>query len=342
MKRLSIVILAIVVLLLGAYLGLGAFVYNTISVVQASCGSPYSNANRGNTPQNFERMTAESAEPADPAEPVRYQTDMSDFQMTESDYETVSFPAREDAEVTISGWFVPGESESDSRPVVIVVHGLNGCKQDPTVLLTAGMLVKDGFDVLLMDLRNHGASTVIDGRFAAGVLEYRDVLGAWDYLRERGYAAESIGLVGHSLGAATVLVAAGEEPGIQATWADSSFSNLYTTIVAELDRFGFPDFFANSAILMGRVIGGVDISARSPLQAVEKIGDRAVYLTHGTADERLSVVYSEELDAEFEAQGGDSELWIVPDMAHVEAIYGFRDEYRERMISFFRENLSVS
>jgi fermentation-respiration switch protein FrsA (DUF1100 family) len=127
-------------------------------------------------------------------------------------YRPVSFPSRDDA-VTIAGWWVPGASSA--APAVVIVHGIGRCKGDPEVLLPAGMLNRGGFAVLLIDLRNHGDSTVTDGRNTAGVRESLDVLGAWDWLRSaQGLPADRIGLFGVSFGAGSVIDAMGEEPSI--------------------------------------------------------------------------------------------------------------------------------
>ena len=110
------------------------------------------------------------------------------------------------------------------------------------------MLHRNGFSVLLIDLRDHGDSTREDGRFAGGTDEYRDVLGAWDWLRtEQGLPPASIGLLGISLGAATVLLATGQEPAVAAVWEDSSYADLGTAIDAELKRRGVSDVPASRA-----------------------------------------------------------------------------------------------
>ena len=62
------------------------------------------------------------------------------------------------------------------------------------MLLAAGMLHKAGMAVLLIDLRNHGDSTVVNGRYAAGTREYRDVLGGWDWLVAQGHPAARTGV----------------------------------------------------------------------------------------------------------------------------------------------------
>ena len=71
-----------------------------------------------------------------------------------------------------------------NAPVVIVVHGLRVSKYDPDMLTVAGMLHKTGFNVLLFDLRDHGKSTIEDGRVSIGTKEYRDVIASVDWLIE--------------------------------------------------------------------------------------------------------------------------------------------------------------
>ena len=108
---------------------------------------------------------------------------------------------------------------------VILVPGRGSCRHDPVLLLPAGMLHRNGFAVLLIDPRDRATRRSSTGATRGGTQEYPDVLGAWDWLRARGLPADRIGLLGESNGASTVVIAAGEEPGIAATWEDSGYSD---------------------------------------------------------------------------------------------------------------------
>jgi dipeptidyl aminopeptidase/acylaminoacyl peptidase len=316
MRRRGILIIVIVVavLLIVGYGAAGAVIYNTLSDVSQRCSGPYAE----NLPDHFTRESVD-------AEP--YWMDS---------YEEVTFPSR-DANITISGWYVP---VGEAAPAVILVHGLRGCKHGAEVLLPAGMLNQNGFNVLLIDLRDHGDSTIEDGRYAGGTEEFRDVLGAWDWLvTEQGIPPERIGLFGVSLGAATVMIAAGEEPRVAATWEDSGFADINAAIVAELARGGYPTFLASSASLMSQVVAGDNITAYSPLAAVAKLNGRPLFITHGDADTRLSVQYAYDLADAIRASGGAVEPWIVPGSGHVAAMFNHTEEYAERLVAFFRDNL---
>jgi len=246
--------------------------------------------------------------------------------------ETVTIPSR-DLGITLSGWFIAGQPDA---PAVIVVHGHTACKRDRTVLLPAGMLHRSGYNVLLIDLRDHGDSSREDGRYAGGTDEYRDVLAAWDWLRAvRGFDAGRIGLVGISLGAATTLIAAGEEPSIGAVWADSSYADIRVAIRAELALNGYPAFLEQGGLLLARLLSGDDLAARSPLDAARRLGGRSLAVIHGEADRRLSVQFGRDLAEAAKAADATVEAWFIPDAEHVAAMFLYPDEYERRLVGFF-------
>src|SRR3954447_16676545 len=165
----------------GAYVGASAIVYDRLTSVPGGC--PASQVT--NSPERFKVPNPPDFDPSPWFMPAP---------------ETVAFPSRDSA-ITISGWYVP--AADPDAPTVVIVHGHMACKHDHSVLLPAGMLHRNGFAVLLIDLRDHGDSTYEDGRYAGGTEEYRDVLGAWDWLQTAKRARpERIGLLRVSLGAA--------------------------------------------------------------------------------------------------------------------------------------------
>lgn len=250
---------------------------------------------------------------------------------------TVTFPARGDPDVTIHAWWEPAATLD--APTIILVHGLSGCKRSGTNLLAAGMLHRHGMAVLLIDFRNHGDSTVQDGRFAGGNDEYRDVLGAFDWLRAQGVPAERVGLLGFSLGAATVMIAMGEDQDVGAVWADSSYADVRVAIRDELERNGYPTFLDVGGVLVGKLLTGDDIAARSPLEATAKLNGRPIFLTMGSDDERLDPRYLADLANGVRAAGGSVEPWQVQGAGHTEALTLVPDEYERRLVEFFESAL---
>jgi fermentation-respiration switch protein FrsA (DUF1100 family) len=307
--------IVIALLLMTSYLVVGSVIYNRLSMAVPRCEAS-STTPQDNTPAAF-RAEGRTL-------------DMTAYAMT--GYEAVNFSSRGE-NLNLSGWFVPAD---ESAAVVILVHGLNGCKRAPSILLPAGMLHRAGFNVLMFDLRDHGDSQIEDGRFAGGTEEYRDVLGAWDWLvSEKGFAPERIGLFGTSLGAASVMIAMGEEPRIAATWEDSGYADIQVAISDFIAANGLPTFFAPAAPLVGRLISGDDISVTSPLSEVPNLNGRPVFIAHGDADALLPVHHAYRLiDAIPQA-----ESWIAAGSAHVGAMFDYTDEYEQKLITFFQKNL---
>ena len=253
------------------------------------------------------------------------------------DYETVAFPSR-DGQVTIRAWYVPAETAD--APAVILVHGLDGCRHSPIVLLPAGMLHRAGFQTLLIDLRNHGESDRITGHMSGGLLEYNDVLGAWDWLvQSKQVPPQRIGLFGASLGAATVLITGGEEPQVAAVWEDSGYADAALAIDGELNRLHYPAFLGPAGVFMGRLIDGVDITARTPRMAAAKLGSRPVFITHSEADTRMPVIHAMILADALHAAGNPVDPWIVSGSIHAQAMFDYLDEYESRLLAFFSDSL---
>jgi dipeptidyl aminopeptidase/acylaminoacyl peptidase len=246
----------------------------------------------------------------------------------------VQFPARDDADVTIAASWYPAPGGLDA-PTVIHVHGFGGCRLGPTDLLTAGMLYRNGIAVLSIDLRDHGDSTKEDMRFAGGTEEFRDVLGAWDWLRDQGVPQSRIGIVGFSLGAATTMIAMGQEQRIAAIWADSSYGDIGTALRDELTRNGYPTILQPGGVLAGRLISGDDLEAHSPMETTALLNGRPIFLTHGLLDQRISVKAIYELAESVALHGQVPEVWVVPDAHHTEALRIHAAEYEHRMAEFF-------
>jgi dipeptidyl aminopeptidase/acylaminoacyl peptidase len=242
--------------------------------------------------------------------------------------------------LVLRGWWIPAGADA---PAVLLVHGLGNCRRDDNVLLPAGMLHRAGFSVLLMDQRDHGDSDDEDLRFAGGTEEYLDVLGAWDWLVAQGSPPDRIGILGMSFGAATSVIAGGEEPRVRAVWEDSSYADMDEAIRDYLVRRGYPEFLAPGGLLMARVIAGDDLTSRGPLLEIPHYAGRRLAIVHGTADTVALPRYAEQLRDAAIASGVDlREFWMVPGMEHTRAIIDQHEAYAQRLVTFFTEALGAS
>jgi len=319
------------------YVGIGYVIASQALAVNPGCGMWSEN-----TPSDWDVDDDwESFEPWPDAEErveIRRDFDASPYQM--SSYEEVTFSPRDNSDITLSGWYV--EVDPDA-PVVIQTHGMpmNGkCK--PEMLLMQGYLAEGGINSLSFDLRNYGDSEVVGDYIAVGQKEYKDLLGAYDWLiSEKGYQPGEVGMTAISAGGGAAIAFA-EEPGIGAMWLDSAVLDFPLVVKNELGRLGFPTIFTGPATTVGGWLAGVSLDARSPMEAADDAGEREVFLTHAIDDPRVSVVHSERFEARMLENGGDVTTWYVEDRGHVDAIWGESDEYKSNLISFFTESLNDS
>jgi len=253
------------------------------------------------------------------------------------DFDEVGFPDRFGS-VGIAGWWVP--VDDPEAPAVVVVHGFTASRRDGWVLLAAGMLHRHGFATLLIDLRNHGDSGRSGGRHTGGIRESADVLGAWDWLvNVQHRSPERVGLLGISLGAASVVIAAGDEPRVAAVWSDSSYGDLDEATRAEMQRNHLPPVLLPGGRLVARVLDGPGLQEKSPVGAVRRMGGRALFVTHGTEDDRLDARYADQLAMAGVGAGVRVETWVVPGSGHALAIVDRPAEYEQRLVDFFGRSL---
>ncbi len=257
-------------------------------------------------------------------------------------YEAVSFPARDG--VMISGFFIPAPvSTVSDASTVIIAHGFNDCKRRPISLTPAGMLQQNGFNSLVIDLRNHGDSEVTTQRMTGGVDEAQDVLGAWDWLIEsRGISPDKISVFGYSMGGATIIHAMSDEQQIVAGWSDSTFDSMDSVIRYQLglNEPPVPEFFSPTALLVGQVAAGVDLALNTTADALQDLEDRPLFLLHSTEDELVPYTSFETLIEVATGANIDLTTWEVTESKHVLHMFNDPSGYEERLITFFTEHLN--
>lgn len=244
-------------------------------------------------------------------------------------FEDVEFPSRRGG-LMLSGWYLPS---ADAGPHLIFVHGIGSVRSGDNAVEFAARMVELGYNVLMFDLRGHGSSE--GDKVSGGYFERWDVLGAFDYLVERGVAPGRTGLMGFSMGAATAIMAAAEEQRITALAADSPYAVASDLIAREAARkTPFPlwlvPIFIPTAKLMAKGIYGIDIGELVPERAVARL-EYPILVIHGTGDQRIPWEQGQRVA---KAAAG-SLLWLVPDVDHVDAFLTFPDEYVDRVAEYF-------
>ena len=157
-------------------------------------------------------------------------------------FASITLPSRDDG-IRLKGWFIPGVL-SDGRltvdRMVVVVHGTRTNRESPGdhLLELTGALARHGLGVLSFDMRGMGESP--PAPLSMGNLEQRDVLGAVDYLQAGSLPfpelgrPRTIGGLGISMGASTLLLAAAREPAIKAVVSDSAYADAAPLLEREI------------------------------------------------------------------------------------------------------------
>jgi dipeptidyl aminopeptidase/acylaminoacyl peptidase len=308
---------AVTVALAAGYLAFSAVAWASTTAVNSTCVEE----RPGQTPANFVATWRIGSGPVVDATPYRYQAEDVGFESLTPGLDLRAF------------WAPPRE---DGGPVVIVVHGRGSCRRDAVSLLPAGMLARHGFGVLVMDLRDHGDSDREDGQWAGGVDEWQDVLGAWRWLRARGYEAERIGLYGGSMGAGSVAFAMGNEPAVAAGFLDSPYADILAASTAYAETDGKPGWLVPGALFVGGLISGDDLLGASPARIFrEKLAGRPVFIVHGDADATIPVDQGRALAQAASDGGSPVEPWILPGVEHVQAAFIEPEIYERRLTEFF-------
>ncbi|SDN89935.1 Alpha/beta hydrolase family protein [Halomonas shengliensis] len=226
--------------------------------------------------------------------------------------ETVTFPTRRGR--TLTGWWLPGEG----RGTVVITHGWGANRE--LMLPLARPLQAAGWNVLLFDARNHGDSDA--DTFSSMPRFAEDTEAALAWLRARpGMAEAPAVLLGHSVGAAAVLLAASRRDDIGAVVSLSAFAHPDGMMRRWLAGKGLPFFPLGWYVLryVERVIGH-RFDAIAPVTTLPRVRC-PVLLVHGRDDR---VILPEDAERLFASRGETpARLHLLPgdhDLSrHIEA-----------------------
>ena len=233
--------------------------------------------------------------------------------------------------VLLRGWKVRAAQPNGSW--VLVFHGVADNRVG--VLEHSLLLLRAGYDVVLMDARAHGESA---GAMATyGWLERNDTRAILDALVASEHPTHIFAL-GESMGAGIALQSAGIDPRIEAVVAEAPFASLRE---ASYDYAGLQKFpwlgktlFAPGAWLMvyrGAKLAGFPALEVSPEKSVAGRAFPILIICDGE-DRALPCRHSEII---FRAARGEKEFWRVPKAYHTAALGYEPDEFRNRVLGFF-------
>lgn len=214
----------------------------------------------------------------------------------------------------------------------VVVHGWTGCKEETGTL--ARLYYELGFSVLAPDLRAHGES---EGRyFTFGYKDKKDIVLWAQKAVELG--AKQIILAGHSMGGATVMMAAGEKLPEQVKCIvedcgyTSAYDQFYHTLGILLPR---PLRFMRRGILffadvINRAVQGFSLRGADSVAALAKASVPVLFI-HGDMDEFVPYQMQEKV---FDACASDKERLTVHGAGHCKSIAMEPALYRQAVRAF--------
>jgi uncharacterized protein len=231
--------------------------------------------------------------------------------------------------ITLQGYFLPAKKPTNKT--VVFAHGYLGRGSD--MGLFGQYYVEElGYNMFTADMRGHGDS---EGDYIG--FGWHDRLDLIDWVErvidEVGDDTEIV-LHGVSMGAATVLMASGEElpDNVKAIVADSPYSNVYDLFAYQLDRmFKLPEFpILPTTGLVTNLKAGYNIKEASALEQVKKAEVPILYI-HGGNDTFVPTSMTKEL---LQNTNSKAELMIVEGANHGESIVLERDRYLDTLTKF--------
>ena len=326
-KKLIYTFSFIIILFIIVYFSIGFYLANTILKIQSNCGK-----HEGSLPNTWSTFIDHQEYSVYKRKELRKNFKYKEYYL--DSWQEVYFPSRDD-NLKISGWLF---NYFPNRPVVIIIHGIfpNGkCK--PESNLIASLLIKNKINALTIDLRNYGQSEKISKYENLGLTEYKDVLGAFDFLKQVGFNDYEIGLHGISLGSTSAIFASEKEPLIKAIWLDSSLAEFQMILEDEISRYGIHHDFRFAVSFAGRLLTGVDPTKLSPAFSLNV--NQHYFFTHGDKDLRILPRHFQFLKKYSDENNINANFWLAKDSYHVDAMFKYPNEYGLKMKNFFEKYL---
>ena len=218
-------------------------------------------------------------------------------------------------------------------PLEILFHGYRGNSERD---LSAGVerCFALGRNALIVDHRASGES---EGKtITFGILERKDCLSWADFAVRRFGSGVKIILTGISMGAATVMMAVGEElpKNVVCVLADCGYSSPKEIIKKVMGDLKLPAALFYPFVKLGaKLFGGFDLEETSAMEAVKRAKVPVIFI-HGESDDFVPCDMSRSL---YEACVSPKKIMTVPGAGHGTAYLKDREAYLSALRDFEKD-----
>jgi len=307
----------LLVLLIGGYFGVGYYVFGIAASVPCEVWIEETE----NKPDNWSLGDKADWDP-------------SDYFI--ENYKEVSIFA-DDGEIELKSWWVENNL---SNPTIILLHGLTSSKNSPDILLPMGMMDKSEFNLLAIDMRDHGESTCEDGFYAAGQNETDDVVAAIDWLTDKGISPSNIGIYGNSLGALVGLMTPAKTNEFGSIAVIDPPVDFETLVREEMSYQGFPTFLWEPIYHYALVFKRINMLKDIPEEALSKGSKQPLLIFTGLQSDRVLPHHSDDLVDIARANDIDYNIYKYDGMGHTQILYFYTEEYSQLLTDFYKSTLS--
>ncbi|MGN1403811.1 MAG: alpha/beta hydrolase [Ruminococcus sp.] len=251
--------------------------------------------------------------------------------LMEQNLEPITITARDG--IHLHAYYLPAEQPSDR--IVIGFHGYTSCGLSDFAAHSY-FFHQQGFDCLIPDHRAHGES---EGKYIGfGILDRYDCRAWIDYVTERFGEDKRILLHGTSMGATTVLMAAGAPDlpeSVKGVVSDCAFTSPYDVFSHILKRdYHLPPFpVMNINDAMCRKKAGYGFQDYSTLTAVRDSRCPTLFI-HGKEDNFVPTWMSQK---NYEQCNAPKELLLVEHAGHGASYYENQPQYEEAESRFIEK-----
>jgi dipeptidyl aminopeptidase/acylaminoacyl peptidase len=239
-------------------------------------------------------------------------------------YKEVAFPTTDG--LTLRGWLIP--ADRTDAPAIVYAPSTGHDQRSGLSLVPA--LHRAGYHVLLFSYRGHALSDGRRGAFTYGEDESQDLDAAVRYLVQ-AKGIHRVGIIGHSVGAASAILSAARNPEVGAVVAVAPFNSVAEVWYTSRPAF-VPSLVLDWTMWAAEKLRGFQRDQIRPVEVVARIAPRPLLIVHGTGDLRITEAQVRRL---FAAAREPKSLWLVQGATHDGIRSPVLDQLAPDVIAFF-------